>query len=102
MAIVIILTYLPIHQVRKRVKDAKIQELKRIQRAIGGEREALANCSIAADADRFGLPELLSWRQQLKELRDLPVDLHFFSEIGAHACAAALVSAGAWVFTLHG
>lgn len=53
--------WLPIHQVRKRIRDAKIWELKRIQRAIGGDREVLADCSIAADADRFRLPELLSW-----------------------------------------
>jgi hypothetical protein len=97
--VTISLFYLPIYQIWQRTKEAKLMELIQIQNAICGNHAVLAISRISHDADRYGLHELLTWRHEVKNIPTLPVNFGIFAEIGAHACAALMLSGGAWIFT---
>lgn len=64
---------LPSLGVRQRIVEAKRAEVKRVVRALGGDRSALASSRLAAEADRLSTPELLSYQRTIEGLREWPI-----------------------------
>lgn len=60
---------------RARVRDLKVAELRRIDRAINGGRAALAESPWRDQLDRLGLVELLAYRREVSALPEWPLDV---------------------------
>jgi hypothetical protein len=65
---------LPVRGVRDRVREAKREEIARVDRALRGEAEALAGSSIAARAAGASVADLLAWRAFVDDVREWPFD----------------------------
>jgi hypothetical protein len=65
---------LPTSGLRRRIRQVKQRELERVDRAVRGDRSALANSRIAAEADELKLVELLQYRREVEAVREWPYD----------------------------
>jgi len=77
--------------VRARVRDAKRAELERVRRALRGDRSALVDASVAADAS--GLADLLAYRGFVEALPEWPFDAPMLARLVAYVA----IPVGSWI-----
>ncbi len=65
---------LPMRGVHRRVREAKRNELARVNAAIRGDVAALAGSAIAARADSVGLADLVEYRRLVESVPEWPLD----------------------------
>lgn len=66
----------PLWHLRKRVRKAKRDELKRVRQAINGDEKALLGTRIEAHRDSFKLPDLLSYQDRISAIWEWPFHAH--------------------------
>ncbi len=81
----------PSRRLRRRVQQAKREELARVRAAIEAARAAALDASDAAAAAR--LPGLLAWEARIGAVREWPFDVSTWLRFGA----LALVAVGSWL-----
>jgi hypothetical protein len=62
----------PLFQLRRVIRDAKAQEIHALSRAIDGNRESLEETRIASQARTASLTDLLSYRQYVESVSEMP------------------------------
>jgi hypothetical protein len=72
LAIPLLLFAFPLWGIHERMRDERSAELSRVNAAIRGERDALAETLLAADADRVTTVDLLQYRSQVEEFPTWP------------------------------
>jgi hypothetical protein len=65
---------LPARGVHQRLRQAKLEELDRVHRAIRGEQAALSGSAISPRADTVGLADLIAYRGLVESVREWPFD----------------------------
>jgi len=83
---------LPLRGVHRRLREAKREELARVDAAIRGDAEALEGSAIAARRDSASLADLVAWRQLVASAREWPFDA---STLGRFAFYLA-IPLGSW------
>lgn len=69
----ILFMLIPILPVYRRIRQEKMAELDRIQKAMHGDRAALESSAIAVDSDEVGFTDLMLYRQMVEAVREWPV-----------------------------
>ena len=65
---------LPTSGLRRRIREAKRLELERVDRAVRGDRAALAESRVASEAQTMPLLDLLQYRREVADVREWPFD----------------------------
>lgn len=63
----------PVFRLRRRIRNAKRQELETVREALAGNRQVLASSCIAHMADEFNGPDLMVYEQRILGIWEWPV-----------------------------
>lgn len=83
----------PCWSLHRRMRDAKDAELARVRRALRGDRAALRDSPLAAEAERLSLVELGVWLDRMESLREWPFDASALRRFGLYL----LIPLASWV-----
>ncbi len=72
---------LPMREVRSLIARLKQEELERVAAAISGDRSALADSRLAAQAETLSLADLLAYRDTITAVREGPVRSTTFGRV---------------------
>ena len=83
---------LPVRGIHRRIRQAKRDELARVNRAIHGDAGALAGSSIAERGEPASLADLIAYRGLVESVREWPFDASMVKRFGLYL----LIPLGSW------
>ncbi len=84
---------LPMRGVRRLISRLKQEELERVAAAISGDRSALADSRLAAQAETLSLADLLAYRDTITSVREWPVRSPTFLRV----FLLLMIPVGSWI-----
>lgn len=86
-------TLLPVLGIHRNLHAAKAAEVDRINRAVHGDRSALAETHLAAESETVPLSNLVLYRQTVSDINEWPID----SVAGIRTAIIVIVPVVAWL-----
>ncbi len=84
---------LPMRGVQRLISRLKQEELERVAAAISGDRSALADSRLAAQAETLSLADLLAYRDTISSVREWPVRSPMFLRV----FLLLMIPVGSWI-----
>jgi hypothetical protein len=88
-----VMLFAPMRDVQRLISRLKRQELERVGAAISGDRSALADSRLAAQAETLSLTDLLTYRDTIMSVREWPVQSQTFLRV----FLLLMIPLGSWI-----
>ena len=93
VALAVLALVVPSRGIHRQVRAAKRAELQRVQQAIAGDRNALAESPLGREDRDLTLVELVTWREAVARIREWPFDAAALGRFGLYL----LIPVVSWV-----